>query len=448
MKKTILLSMALVYAICINAQTSDKKWGIGVGAGAYTSLQNDGIGFMPELYFSRYLGSRVDLSLKGNVGLFNSKLTENLDLVSGFLDFKFKLAGESKKFRPYLFAGPGYLANNSESNISFNAGAGAKLYVGSATALYLEAGYINGIKTTVSGVDDTENFGKATLGIEFDFGKTKDSDMDGVPDKKDKCPNTPTGVAVDKNGCPLDSDGDGVADYIDDCPTVAGLTSLKGCPDRDGDGIADKDDDCPDVAGVASLKGCPDADGDGVTDKNDRCPDTPKGVAVDADGCPLDQDKDGVIDAEDECPTIAGPKDNNGCPVKEVKVEETKVITAEQVIIQKIKTDPVHFPSNQSYLTDYSKNILNKLIKTLKSDPLYHVNAFGYTDSQGSDDLNIKLSQARVNSVVEYLVSKGISKDRILEQEAFGKSKPVATNDTPEGRLQNRRVEFEIFKMK
>jgi len=199
---------------------------------------------------------------------------------------------------------------------------------------------------------------------------------------------------------------------------------------------------------VASLKGCPDADGDGVTDKNDRCPDTPKGVAVDADGCPLDQDKDGVIDAEDECPTIAGPKDNNGCPVKEVKVEETKVITAEQVIIQKIKTDPVHFPSNQSYLTDYSKNILNKLIKTLKSDPLYHVNAFGYTDSQGSDDLNIKLSQARVNSVVEYLVSKGISKDRILEQEAFGKSKPVATNDTPEGRLQNRRVEFEIFKMK
>ena len=73
--------------------------------------------------------------------------------------------------------------------------------------------------------------------------------------KKTKCPNTPAGVAVDANGCPIDTDGDGVADYMDDCPTVAGLTSLKGCPDADGDGVADKDD---------------------------KCPDTPKGVKVDA----------------------------------------------------------------------------------------------------------------------------------------------------------------------
>jgi hypothetical protein len=79
--------------------------------------------------------------------------------------------------------------------------------------------------------------------------------MDGVSDNKDKCPDTPSGVAVDANGCPVDSDGDGVADYNDDCPTVAGLTSLKGCPDADSDGVADK---------------------------NDKCPDTPKGWKVDA----------------------------------------------------------------------------------------------------------------------------------------------------------------------
>jgi outer membrane protein OmpA-like peptidoglycan-associated protein len=73
---------------------------------------------------------------------------------------------------------------------------------------------------------------------------------------------------------------------------------------------------------------------------------------------------------------------------------------------------------------------------------------YGHTDSQGSDDFNVKLSQERINSVIEYLSSKGVSKDRIIHQKALGKAKPIASNATEEGRLQNRRVEFEIFKMK
>ena len=132
----------------------------------------------------------------------------------------------------------------------------------------------------------------------------------------------------------MDSDGDGVADHIDDCPTVAGLTSLKGCPDKDKDGIADKDDACPEVAGIASLKGCPDTDNDGVADKDDKCANTPKGWKVDASGCPIDTDKDGLFDNEDNCPSVAGPKDNKGCPVKEP--EAKKEITRDQIEIQKI----------------------------------------------------------------------------------------------------------------
>ena len=59
-----------------------------------------------------------------------------------------------------------------------------------------------------------------------------DSDGDGVPDSKDKCPNTPANVKVDKDGCPLDSDGDGVPDYLDKCPnTPKGfLVDGYGCP--------------------------------------------------------------------------------------------------------------------------------------------------------------------------------------------------------------------------
>ena len=91
----------------------------------------------------------------------------------------------------------------------------------------------------------------------------KDSDNDGIPDSRDKCPGTPAGAAVDKDGCPLDSDKDGVPDYLDKCPgTPAGAA-------------VDKD-------------GCPlDSDKDGVPDYLDKCPGTPAGVTVDKDGCPI-----------------------------------------------------------------------------------------------------------------------------------------------------------------
>jgi OOP family OmpA-OmpF porin len=290
MKKSILLLLIVAFAATVNAQTSDKKWGLGVGIGAYGTLNNGGVGIMPELYLSRFLSPRFDIMLKSEMGVFNSKLINNLDLVNPLLNLRLKLSDENKSFRPYLFAGPGYLYDNRTSNINFDLGLGAKYYMKSSTALYLEAGYIQGIESTSKNVTETESFWKATLGLEFDFGKTKDSDMDGVSDKKDKCPDTPAGVAVDANGCPLDSDGDGVAD---------------------------KDDDCPDVFGLANLKGCPDSDGDGVADKDDKCPDTPKGWKVDATGCPYDNDKDGLFNEEDDCPNVAGPKENKGCPVVE-----------------------------------------------------------------------------------------------------------------------------------
>jgi len=69
-----------------------------------------------------------------------------------------------------------------------------------------------------------------------------DADGDGVKDKRDKCANTPKGVAVSADGCPLDGDKDGVPDYQDKCPRYAGTTAMFGCPDKDKDGVADNVD--------------------------------------------------------------------------------------------------------------------------------------------------------------------------------------------------------------
>jgi len=443
MKKQLLLSLILAIAVSVSAQTVDKKWGLGIGAGAYGATNADGVGLMPELYLSRYLSPKLDLLLKGDIGVLNSFATGN-DLFNATLNMRYKLSDESKKFRPYLYAGPGFLSDNSTTGLNFDLGVGSKYYFGPSTALYAEAGYINGIEgtRTTNNIPKTvhDNFWKATLGLEFDFGKTKDSDMDGVSDKKDKCPNTPVGVAVDTKGCPIDTDGDNVADYIDDCPTVAGLTSLKGCPDKDKDGIADKDDACPDVYGLASLKGCPDEDGDGVTDKDDKCPGTKKGYKVDSTGCPFDQDKDGVIDEEDECPTVFGLKENKGCPKKE--------LTAEEIEAQKMKVGPVYFDFNKAYYISGEKSKIDKLVTLLKENSNYKVNITGHADEKGTEAYNMNLSKNRLNSVVKEIIKSGIKKNRILSQKALGKTTPAASNATDEGRALNRRVEFQVVKTK
>jgi len=168
-----------------------------------------------------------------------------------------------------------------------------------------------------------------SLGVSFIIGKPKDSDKDGVVDSKDKCPDTPIGVKVDKNGCPIDSDGDGVPDYLDKCPNTPpeayGMIDADGCPlDSDGDGIPDYLDHCPDTPsaahGMVNAQGCPiDSDNDGVPDYLDKCGNTPTGIQVDSVGCPIDSDGDGVPDYLDLCPgtpaQAKGMVDRNGCPL-------------------------------------------------------------------------------------------------------------------------------------
>ncbi len=151
-----------------------------------------------------------------------------------------------------------------------------------------------------------------------------DTDGDGVADYLDACPD----VAGNKDlkGCP-DKDGDGIADKEDRCPDVAGLAALKGCPDTDKDGIPDIDDKCPDTNPryKVDIVGCPmDNDQDGVLNEDDACPDL-AGIAT-LKGCP-DKDGDGIADNEDNCPDVVGTLANRGCPeiAKEDSVKITKI---------------------------------------------------------------------------------------------------------------------------
>ena len=103
----------------------------------------------------------------------------------------------------------------------------------------------------------------------------------------------------------------------------------------------------------------------------------------------------------------------------------------------------VRFDTNKSTLTPAAKANLDKIVPVFNQYSDTNIQIYGYTDSTGAADYNLTLSQQRAASVKSYLVGKGISSNRFTTT-GLGIADPVATNDTPEGRTQNRRVEFAI----
>ena len=96
-------------------------------------------------------------------------------------------------------------------------------------------------------------------------------------------------------------------------------------------------------------------------------------------------------------------------------------------------------------LTDKSEELLNSTAEVMKRYPNFHYNIQGHTDSRGNEEFNVKLSGQRAEQVKKYLISRGIRAE-ILTTEGIGSAKPIADNETEEGRNLNRRVVFEIIK--
>jgi outer membrane protein OmpA-like peptidoglycan-associated protein len=255
-----------------------------------------------------------------------------------------------------------------------------------------------------------------------------------------------------------DRDGDGIRDSLDKCPTVPedkdGFEDEDGCPDKDNDndGIVDVLDKCPNVAedkdGFEDEDGCPDMDNDkdGILDAVDRCPNEAedKDGFEDEDGCPdMDNDKDGIPDKNDLCPnepeTFNGYADEDGCP----DAEQIRVV-GDKIVLD----DRVHFMVNSHIIQGVSWPLLDRLARLISQHPEYiHIEVEGHTDERGPDWFNDKLSQDRADSVLEFLVSRGIKRSR-LSARGFGKSKPLVERNTEYAWYMNRRVEFEITREK
>ncbi len=249
-----------------------------------------------------------------------------------------------------------------------------------------------------------------SIGVSYFLGGPKDSDKDGVYNRGDLCPDTPAGQIVDDDGCPLDSDMDGVPDGWDQCPnTPRGAT--------------------------VDEYGCPwDQDLDMVLNGLDKCPETPPGALVDVDGCPFDTDGDGYLDGIDRCPdTPPGAEvDDRGCSEIQEGIQEGLLVLHN-----------VYFDFDEDVLRPESLPIIDEVGLALLQRPGIKFEILGHTDGVGSADYNLELSDRRANTVLEYLIDNFPDLDASLySARGLGEARPLATNETPEGRQENRRVEF------
>lgn len=204
--------------------------------------------------------------------------------------------------------------------------------------------------------------------------------------------------------------------------------------DSDGDGVNDAIDACPDTPRLPGLvvnpDGCPvDTDRDGIPDYLDACPGTPRGTPVNTMGCVADSDNDGITDDIDQCPdTPSGLEvDSAGCLVM-TQLQRRLIL---HVIYVSGTTDP----------DPMSQRILDDLAVRLKNAPKTHVLIEGFTDNIGEALANLNVSQKRANKVKEYLISKGVSPER-LNAIGRGETRFIADNSNAAGREKNRRIEI------
>jgi len=388
--KKILLSTVLVASSLF---ASGYEVGAGIG---YSDIEkSDKLNHKTDLNvrFGKYLPKNHILRLEIERG-FSGK---GGDLTKALVNVEHYFMNDSK-VQPYAFIGAGYQWAESSypDNLVADLGLGAKYNFNEKYAAFLEA-------RALRDFGNNDNHYSALVGMNYKFGfAPKDSDNDGVIDSNDKCPNTAEGISVDASGCALDSDNDGVIDNNDKCPaTPAGVK--------------------------VDSNGCAlDSDNDGVADYLDKCLTTPAGVKVDSNGCALDSDNDGVADYLDKCPnTQTGVKVNkDGCPLT--------------------YNFKITFANNSAKLSPQAKAKVKEFANFLKLDSGIKAIIEGYTDNRGSKRYNIKLSEKRAKAVYNELINLGISADR-LSYKGFGPANPIASNDTAEGRLENRRVIAKII---
>ena len=392
------------------------------------------------------------------------------------IDVRLRIAPFTKlrKVNPYLYIGGGlikYEVTDTHSLASPDpvekdgltgmvlGGIGTEIMLSSNVLLDLSAGFTYTFTDDLNyySIDDfKDSYGNFGIGLTFTGESCNtDNDRDGLkrcyeegigtdPDNPDTDGDgLKDGEEVNKyNTDPLktDSDGDGLSDYDEVVIHKTNPTN----PDTDGDGLRDGDE----ISKFNTNPNKADTDGDRLNDGEEV--NTYKTNPLKS-----DTDSDGLTDGDEVKLHSTDPlnADTDGGSVKdgEEVARGTDPLDAKDDVVEKIEIgvvivlEGINFEYNSADITPDSETTLMKALKTLQDNPDIEVEISGHTDSDGSSSYNMGLSQRRADSVKDWLVSHGISSDKI-QAVGYGEDNPIAPNDTPENKYKNRRIEFKRIK--